>query len=84
MISGNQLKVFTHLFIVSFCIVFGLFKASAECTLTIDEALELLSEQSWEGFWHSHDTTNTPRHSQVPRDNRQVIRTALVEISKEK
>ena len=46
MISGNQLKVFTHLFIVSFCIVFGLFKASAECTLTIDEALELLSEQS--------------------------------------
>ena len=34
------------------------------CTLTMDEAFELLAEQPWEGFWHSHDTTNMPRHSQ--------------------
>ena len=36
----------------------------ADCTLTIDEAFELLAQEPWEGFWHSHDTTNMPRHSQ--------------------
>ena len=37
--------------------------ADTRCTLTTDEALDLLAQQPWEGFWHSHDTTNMPRHS---------------------
>ena len=34
------------------------------CPLTLEEVDALLAEEPWEGFWHSHDTTNMPKHSQ--------------------